>query len=139
VDREARRKYMREWHQRTKESRRDKLNAWARTSSKRRTQDIKQNPDSERALHYRKQRRKHQIKHYYGLTDVEYEALGTCCRICSTKEKLCVDHCHTTGKVRGLLCGPCNRGLGLFKDDPNLLLQAAKYLYISQKMEEGSV
>ena len=39
-----------------------------------------------------------------------------------------VDHCHTTNKVRGLLCSLCNRGLGHFKDNIKLLTQAINYL-----------
>lgn len=39
-----------------------------------------------------------------------------------------LDHCHSTGKVRGLLCHNCNRGLGLFQDNPEYLRQAALYL-----------
>lgn len=39
-----------------------------------------------------------------------------------------VDHCHTTGKVRGLLCNQCNQALGLFKDNQQALLRAVEYL-----------
>ena len=56
------------------------------------------------------------------------------CDICSTdipgfgRKKLCIDHDHTTGAFRGMLCQKCNLGLGNFNDDPNLLKKAIKYL-----------
>lgn len=53
----------------------------------------------------------------------------TQCVICGKQEKLVVDHDHKTGKVRGMLCNHCNRGLGHFRDDPMLLEFAAQYLY----------
>lgn len=46
----------------------------------------------------------------------------------SHKLKLVVDHCHSSGEVRGLLCHNCNRALGLFKDSRENLLNAVEYL-----------
>ena len=53
------------------------------------------------------------------------------CVICGVGGVLVVDHDHTTGQVRGMLCNHCNRGLGHFRDDPTLLEFAAQYLYAS--------
>jgi hypothetical protein len=59
------------------------------------------------------------------------------CAICKKPEtteirgkliNMAVDHCHTTGKARGLLCTQCNRGLGLFQDNPTILQSAIEYL-----------
>ena len=55
------------------------------------------------------------------------------CAICGMTEaalgkRLSLDHCHASGSIRGLLCTPCNLGLGLFRDRPELLLAAATYL-----------
>lgn len=47
------------------------------------------------------------------------------CAICSNPNPTDLDHCHSTGNVRWLLCNHCNRGLGAFKDNPELLLKAA--------------
>lgn len=70
----------------------------------------------------------------YGLTPQSYEHLvkrqNGCCAICEKLNldgNLHVDHDHKSGKVRGLLCGDCNRGLGMFKDCPQLLYKAADY------------
>lgn len=78
-------------------------------------------------------------KRLYGITILEYEKLlknqKNKCAICSSKKatpkanrNFFVDHCHKTGKVRGLLCINCNKGLGHFKDNKNALKNAIKYL-----------
>jgi len=56
-----------------------------------------------------------------------YDKQNGLCVICGD-EATAIDHCHITQKVRGLLCHVCNRGLGMFKDDPSLLQKAYDYL-----------
>lgn len=82
-------------------------------------------------------RRKSHLKIYHGITLEEYkdafEAQGGKCKICRRpaeefKKGLAWDHCHTTGAHRGLLCGPCNQGLGLFRDDTGDMRRAILYL-----------
>ena len=74
------------------------------------------------------------IQQKYGLSNERYEKIKAkqddCCAICKVEppDKLCVDHDHLTGKVRGLLCHRCNRSLGSFNDDIDLLKQSIKYL-----------
>ena len=53
------------------------------------------------------------------------------CKICGKEQsskRLAVDHCHTSGRIRGLLCNNCNSGLGMFNDNPELLQKAIDYL-----------
>ncbi len=79
----------------------------------------------------------------YGLTPDEYKAMEQAqngkCAICGRlgnpdsngtgkRLALSVDHCHSTGKVRGLLCGPCNRGIGDFAESAEAMQSAIKYL-----------
>lgn len=77
------------------------------------------------------------LKKRYGFTTVEKVALltkqGGVCAICRTDKPTGrngwhVDHCHTTGKVRGVLCSKCNMAIGLLKDDPNVVNAAELYL-----------
>ena len=78
------------------------------------------------------------IKRTYGITYEDYESMldtqKGCCAICKSRisssrtSRLYVDHCHSTMRVRGLLCSSCNHGLGLFKDSPSLLKRAINYL-----------
>jgi hypothetical protein len=78
------------------------------------------------------QRRGQNLQHRYGLSEADFAALlqkyAGCCAICGHKGTLVVDHCHSSGSVRGLLCHGCNRGLGCFADDLNRLQRAIVYL-----------
>jgi hypothetical protein len=66
----------------------------------------------------------------YGLTVEALEAMtGKDCPICLAPfGKMVVDHDHETGGVRGVICGNCNTGLGMFGDAPEALQRAADYL-----------
>ena len=85
-----------------------------------------------------KKKRKAHLKKNFGLSLEAYEALlkaqGSKCALCSVtspsshRTNFYVDHCHKTGKIRGLLCGACNMGLGHFKDNPETMAAAIEYL-----------
>lgn len=100
---------------------------------------------AEKALkHYRRnkpekdyERWVYNLQYTYGVSEDQYysikESQNHSCAICGTHQdelnkRLAVDHCHTTGKVRGLLCTLCNTGLGKFKDSVDTLSAAIKYL-----------
>ncbi len=88
----------------------------------------KKNPDYHRA---------HMLKSCYNITIEDWDNMfakqAGCCEICgihqsAIKTTLCVDHCHNTGKVRGLLCIKCNTAIGSLNDDVSILEKAIKYL-----------
>jgi hypothetical protein len=83
------------------------------------------------------EKRAQKLKHRYGLSQEEYNARlasqNNACALCGQREDvLHVDHCHTSGAVRGLLCHHCNVGLGHFKDNTMLLTKAIQYLKCSE-------
>jgi hypothetical protein len=91
---------------------------------------------------YRKRiSREFKLSSKYGLTQGQWDALREDqnyeCAICGLhendhKNNLSVDHNHTTGEIRGLLCPNCNTGIGMLKDDPILLQKALDYLLNSK-------
>jgi hypothetical protein len=105
----------RRWHKDHAEQVREKQRAWK-----------KAHPDKVRAYNL-----KHRLKYRYGITDGCEQLLaeqGGVCAICGREHALVVDHNHTTGKVRGMLCQRCNTGLGYFEDAAMLLRKAADYI-----------
>lgn len=80
-------------------------------------------------------KRQSKLKCKYGISFEDYDRIfkeqGGRCAICGIIpfiRKLAVDHCHTTNKVRGLLCFNCNNGLGAMRDDQEILNAAIMYL-----------
>ena len=81
--------------------------------------------------------KKSSLKFNYGLTLEAYQELlerqNHCCAVCNKNvneltKSLCVDHCHSTNKIRGLLCRNCNSGIGLLGDTVDGLQKAIQYL-----------
>ena len=60
------------------------------------------------------------------------------CTICGVDDDLVVDHDHRANKIRGMLCNRCNKGLGLFKDDPELLEFARIYILAANNEMEAA-
>ena len=101
--------------------------------SKESSKRFKKSPEQIKAGH---------LKHDYGLTVEEYAKMykeqDGLCAICGKPETvrnhshvisaLAVDHNHETGRVRGLLCSNCNKGIGNLKEDETILLNAIEYL-----------
>lgn len=89
------------------------------------------NPEKQRKI-----RRKAHLKAKYGVTpewlEQRLEELDHKCPLCATPiaegYNLAIDHCHTTGEVRDVVCRSCNIAMGMFKDNPELIEKAVQYL-----------
>ena len=102
------------------------------------------NPDKIKEYARRDSRRWDRLRRTHGISREDYEALYAAqegrCPICGTElpdavvrrgetaTRPHVDHCHETGRVRGILCGPCNQGIGLMHDDAAIVQAAVDYL-----------
>lgn len=126
-----------------KEKDRARKREWNRNNKEYFRQYVKDNAET-----LSKQVRLAHVKRLYKLDSETYLQMildqNNLCLICKKPETnknkhgdirpLSVDHCHTTGRVRGLLCNQCNAGLGNFKDDLDSLRSAVEYL---SKFEEN--
>lgn len=90
---------------------------------------LKRTPEARKKLAFEAQ-----LRYEYGLEPEDYAQIllnqNNRCALCNQefKDSPQVDHCHKTGKIRGLLCRFCNQGLGMFLDLPDRLIAAAAYL-----------
>lgn len=121
------------WYERNREYEISRVGKWQRENAARVNEVQRRNRARGGDEHRRLEREGH-LRRKYGLTLNLFEALVAAqlgnCAICGANEDLDlhVDHDHRTKKVRGLLCGKCNKAIGLLNDDPDLLLVAKEYL-----------
>lgn len=89
-------------------------------------------------------RKEYYLKKFFKMSLEDYNNMlssqNNSCKICGAHEseftkKLAVDHCHETGKIRGILCHNCNKSLGSFKDSIEILQRAIDYLNKSRELE----
>lgn len=127
ADLDLRREYGRDLKRRDPE-------AYAKRLAQTKAWRARQEPERNRCRH---------LMSKYGITVAQRDAMlsaqGGCCKLSFCRRAIAfngtaamlgahIDHCHKTGKIRGILCGRCNVTIGYFKDDPDRLLLAAEYL-----------
>lgn len=91
----------------------------------------KENPDKIKVHRVRallKKRYKISVEDYEKLRLLQKGLCAICEEVCPTQRALAVDHCHSSNRIRGLLCTNCNTGIGQFKDSTILLEKAISYL-----------
>jgi hypothetical protein len=121
------------WYARNTEYEKARVKKWQQENSER-LNAVNRKRRRERGAEYKTKEREGHLRRKYGLRlrDVEtllIAQLGMCA-ICRRHEgrKLHVDHDHATNRVRGLLCGKCNKAIGLLDDEPRLVRSAETYL-----------
>jgi hypothetical protein len=131
----------RKWHANHRDEENAKSRAWQKENREKRAAYMRKWQADSRASdpeEYSRRVRRTVLKRRYGITPEDYEAmlLAQCghCALCDrtpAQERyghLNVDHCHATGKVRGLLCTPHNHALGKLGDSEAALLRALAYI-----------
>jgi hypothetical protein len=146
-DPEKKRENARKWYAEHREKTLEHQCEYAREHRARNPEKVRERDREYREKHREKIReytRRSHVKHRddrrgqnlwckYGLTLAKYDEMVVAqagrCAICGRGgERLHVDHSHSTGTVRGLLCHQCNKALGLLQDNSSLLREAARYL-----------
>jgi len=126
----------RRWYEKNREREIARVRSWQRANPER----VKAWREKNRDRRLEKMREIH-LRNKFGLTPDKYdrilESQGGVCALCECPPtpgiSLHVDHDHGTGEIRGLLCVRCNNALGLFREDPDLLRRAARYVTADAK------
>jgi len=110
---------------------------WA-VRNKEKHKEICKNTIAKNPEKYAVRHRKYHLKKFYNITEAQYNEMlikqKGCCAICGTDKLsgkwkiLTVDHNHSTGLIRELLCNECNRGIGYLKDNIKIIKKAVLYL-----------
>lgn len=130
-----------DWTHRNREKRRQYAREWAARNQHRLKRypkkKLSEMPPEYRARKAEYSKRRH-LERKYGITpeiwQEMYDGQGGVCALCQIPGrtgkhgKLAVDHCHSTGRVRGLLCAPCNVAVGILGDSPERLERVLAYL-----------
>lgn len=121
-------------HKRTRDGR----GAWCKKCLMAKTAEKRKDPVQKEL--WKEYGRRSRLKKRYGITADQYDQMVIdqegVCAICKSNtaggrglnSRLAVDHNHETGEVRGLLCGMCNQGIGMFKEDTEVMKKAIEYL-----------
>jgi hypothetical protein len=148
---EKHREYQRAWREKNREKMREYQRRWreanpdkaAENTQRWREENREKYLEGSRAAYYRRDpkhvaavRRNYKLKRAYGITAAEFDerftSQGNCCAICKGTDPAhhnwVVDHHHATGKIRGILCSPCNIALRKDRDTIEHLHRALKYI-----------
>lgn len=127
----------RDWYERNRDYAILRTQKWREANPERYEAQRRRNKEENRERIAASNRRGH-LRRKYGLTADDYDFLrvtqADLCGICGEKEEagLHVDHHHESGLIRGLLCGKCNKAIGLLREDPALFEAASRYLHRTQ-------
>jgi hypothetical protein len=121
------------------------FNSWCKECCSKRTMEhyrrgdnrlkkIRYEVERQRSPDQKRLKRSRHLRKNFGMTIEEFDQMlekqGGRCAICNEtwERTMHVDHCHKTGRIRGLLCSTCNTGIGMLKDSKEIALAAARYL-----------
>lgn len=141
-NREERLQYMREYYAKNKEKAKERRKVWYEKNKIIHLENTREYHHKNRELISKKRKeklqkdptiyRRRRLRKKYGITHEQFlkmsETQGNKCAACLRRTILVVDHCHETGKIRGLLCNQCNTAIGLLKESRQRMEALIRYV-----------